>query len=94
MFDARDWILEPVRTNTDPAQQKTSATVDRISRETTVPMLYVPGGGAIILGGCTATAAQKHRCQDEMAKAGFVSAATPKVKSADAAAAGGGTRGA
>ena len=49
-YAARDLILDPSRTETDDPHGYVDA-INKISRETTVPMTYIPGGGAIFFAG-------------------------------------------
>jgi len=92
VYDSRDMILDPTRTDTaDP--QGLEAKVQKISRETHVPLVYIVGGGAVFLAGRErhfgdANPSQQEQCWRELGKLGFRRQRVLQVKSADEAAAG------
>ena len=92
LYDLRERLLDPERTETDDPNGFVEA-VERVSRETHVPMAYVVGGGAVFFAGRDlhfgfATPAQQAECWKQLGKLGFRRQKVLQVKSADAAAAG------
>jgi len=57
VFAQREMLLDPQRTVTDDPHGYKDA-IDRLSRQTNVPMAYVPGGGAVFFAGRIAAAAR------------------------------------
>ena len=92
LYAQRAQLLDPARTEIDDPQG-VIGTIERVARETHVPMAYVVGGGTVFFAGRdmhfgNASPAQQARCWDELRRLGFRRTRVLKVKSADAAAAG------
>lgn len=88
---SRELLLDPARTESDDPHGYEAA-IARISRETSVPMAYVVGGGAVFFAGRDlhfgpASPAQQKSCWEELQRLGFRRQKVLKVKSADDAAA-------
>ena len=92
VYAAKDLILDPARTEHDDPHGYVEA-IRKISNDTTVPMTYIPGGGAIFFAGRdehfgNATPKQQAACWEGLQRLGFRRQKVLKVKSINEAATG------
>lgn len=92
VYAVRELILDPARTEHDDPNGYVDI-IRKLSHETTVPMAYIPGGGAVFFAGRDqhfggASVKQQADCWESLQRLGFRRQRVIQVKSVDEAAAG------
>ena len=92
VYAASDLILDPARTEHEDPHGYVDA-IAHIAKETTVPMAYIPGGGAVFFAGRdqhfgSASPEQLAACWERLQRLGFRRQRVPQVKSVNEVAGG------